>query len=468
MPVIEFEPGHQFPGVIGRTADESSPAWPAPKRAPKGTPNVLFIVLDDTGFGQLGCFGSPIDTPNLDALAAERPALQQHAHDRAVLAEPVVHHHRSKPSQQRDVRRHRVRHRFPWLQRQRAVRERLLVGDPARAGLQHVHAREVASHPEQPGVRGGAVRPLAAWPGLRTLLRVPRRRHQPVAPGTWCTTTIRSSRPRPPEEGYHLTPDLADKAMQFIADAKQIDPDKPFYLHFCPGATHAPHHVPKEWADKYAGKFNDGWDAYRTRTFARQKELGIVPANCELSRHDPDVPEWDSLSDDQRRLYAREMEIFAGLPQPHRPPHRSPHRVPAHDRPARQHVDHGRLRQRRERRGRRDRHHQRGAVLQQLPGAFRGQPEGRSTSSAGRSTSITTRGAGPSPETRRSVAGSGRRTGVARATRSSCTGRPVSRPTARCARSMRTSSTWCPPCWTRSGSNRPRQSRVSRSRRSKA
>ncbi len=119
--------------------------------------------------------------------------------------------------------------------------------------------------------------------------------------------------PATPEEGYHLTPDLVDKAMQFIADAKQVDPDKPFYLHFCPGATHAPHHVPKEWADKYAGKFDDGWDAYRTRTFARQKELGIVPADCELSRHDPDVPDWDSLSDDQRRLYAREMEVFAGF-----------------------------------------------------------------------------------------------------------------------------------------------------------
>ena len=119
--------------------------------------------------------------------------------------------------------------------------------------------------------------------------------------------------PATPEEGYHLTPDLADKAMQFIADAKQVDPDKPFYLHFCPGATHAPHHVPKEWADKYAGQFDDGWDAYRERTFARQKELGIVPADCELSRHDPDVPDWGTLTPDQRRLYAREMEVFAGF-----------------------------------------------------------------------------------------------------------------------------------------------------------
>jgi len=86
--------------------------------------------------------------------------------------------------------------------------------------------------------------------------------------------------------------------VQFIAGAKQVDPDKPFYLHFCTGATHARHHVPREWADKYAGNFDGGWDAYRTRTFTRQKEPGVVPADCELSRHDPDVPDWDSLSAD--------------------------------------------------------------------------------------------------------------------------------------------------------------------------
>ena len=119
--------------------------------------------------------------------------------------------------------------------------------------------------------------------------------------------------PRTAEEGYHLTEDLTDKAIEFISDAKQVDPDKPFYLHFCTGATHAPHHVPKEWADRYKGAFDDGWDAYREKVFARQKELGIVPQDAELSRHDPDVPEWDSLSDDQRRLYARMMEVFAGF-----------------------------------------------------------------------------------------------------------------------------------------------------------
>ena len=116
-----------------------------------------------------------------------------------------------------------------------------------------------------------------------------------------------------PEEGYHLTEDLVDKAISFIADSKQVAPNKPFFMYFCPGAMHAPHHVPKEWADKYKGKFDDGWDAYREKTFQRQKELGIIPQDAELSRHDPDVQDWNTLSADEKKLYARMMEVFAGF-----------------------------------------------------------------------------------------------------------------------------------------------------------
>ena len=101
--------------------------------------------------------------------------------------------------------------------------------------------------------------------------------------------------------------------MTFIADTDQVDPDKPFFLHLCFGATHAPHHAPKEWADRYKGAFDDGWDAYREKTFARQKELGIVPADAELSRHDPDVPDWESLPAPARQLCSRMMEVFAGF-----------------------------------------------------------------------------------------------------------------------------------------------------------
>jgi arylsulfatase A-like enzyme len=119
--------------------------------------------------------------------------------------------------------------------------------------------------------------------------------------------------PARPEEGYHLTEDLVERAMSFIADAKQVAPDKPFFLNLCPGATHAPHHVPQEWANRYRGRFDDGWDAYREQTFARQKQLGVVPAGTRLSPRDPDVPAWESLSPEARRLAARMMEVYAGF-----------------------------------------------------------------------------------------------------------------------------------------------------------
>jgi arylsulfatase len=104
-----------------------------------------------------------------------------------------------------------------------------------------------------------------------------------------------------------------EKAKAMIADAKQVAPDKPFFMYFCTGAMHAPHHVPKEWADKYKGKFDAGWDVYREQVFKKQKALGIVPSNTTLSRHDPDVQDWNKLPADERRLYARMMEVFAGF-----------------------------------------------------------------------------------------------------------------------------------------------------------
>jgi arylsulfatase len=106
---------------------------------------------------------------------------------------------------------------------------------------------------------------------------------------------------------------MTEKATKWISQQKALTPDKPFFVYFAPGATHAPHHVPKEWADKYKGKFDAGWDAYRKQVSEKQKKLGIVPETTTLSRHDPDVQDWDKLSADERRLYARMMEVFAGF-----------------------------------------------------------------------------------------------------------------------------------------------------------
>jgi len=311
-PLTEYEPGKSFPGVIGRTAEESSPAWPQPLRAAPGAPNVVFIVLDDTGFGQLGCYGSPIATPNLDALAAGG-LLYTNMHTTALCS----------PS-----RSCMVTGRNHHANGMAAITE-LATGYPGYNGQipfengflsemllqQGYNTYMVGKWHLMPSEHESAAGPYERWP----LGRGYERFYGFLGGDTsqWYPDLVFDNHqvepPATPEEGYHLTPDLTDKAISFIADAKQVAPDKPFFLHFCPGATHAPHHVPREWADRYQGKFDDGWDAYREKTFDRQKQLGVVPADAQLSRHDPDVPEWESLSPDARRLASRMMEVFAGF-----------------------------------------------------------------------------------------------------------------------------------------------------------
>jgi arylsulfatase len=118
---------------------------------------------------------------------------------------------------------------------------------------------------------------------------------------------------RTPEEGYHLTEDLADHAIDWMRQQKALMPDKPFFAYFAPGATHAPHHVPTEWSDKYKGAFDDGWDALRERTFARQKELGVIPADAELTARPDEIPAWDDMPDELKPVLARQMEVYAGF-----------------------------------------------------------------------------------------------------------------------------------------------------------
>jgi len=312
MPIVEYEPGAAFPGVIGRTAEESSPAWPAPVRAAEGAPNVLFIVLDDTGFGQLGCYGSPIRTPNLDRIAAE--GLRYNNMHTTALCSPS--------------RSCIVTGRNHHANGMACITE-LASGYPGYDGvmpfengmlsemlLAHGYSTfMVGKWHLTPSNQETAAGPYDRWPLGRGFQRF----YGFLGGDTsqWYPDLVYDNHtvepPKKPEEGYHLSEDLVDKAMTFIADSKQADPRKPFYLHLCFGATHAPHHVGKEWADRYKGEFDDGWDAYRERTFARQKELGIVPAEAELSRHDPDVPDWDSQPEAARQLYARMMEVFAGF-----------------------------------------------------------------------------------------------------------------------------------------------------------
>ncbi|MEJ2007536.1 MAG: arylsulfatase [Acidobacteriota bacterium] len=301
MALKEYKPGTAFNGVIGRTFEVSSPAWPEPLRAKEGAPNVLFIVQDDTGFGQLGCYGSPIKTPNIDELATNGLCFNN-MHTTA-LCSPTRscvltgrNHHSNAMS---------------------CITEGS-TGYPGGNGnipfengflsemlLQHgYNTFALGKWHLTPADQISAAGPYDRWPLGRGFERyfgfLGGDTHQYYPDLVYDNHTVEPE--KTPEEGYHLTEDLVDKAIAFIADAKQVAPNKPFFMYFCPGAMHAPHHVPKEWADQYKGQFDDGWDAYREKVFNRQKELGIVPKNAELSRHDPDV-----------QLYARMMEVFAGF-----------------------------------------------------------------------------------------------------------------------------------------------------------
>jgi arylsulfatase A-like enzyme len=312
MPLAEYRPGTAFPGTIGRTFDRSTQAWPEPLRAREGTPNVLFIVLDDTGFGQLGCYGSPIRTPNLDRLAAN--GLRYNNMHTTALCSPTRsciltgrNHHSNHMAGITEISTG-----FPgydgYIPFENGFLSEILRGEGYNTyavGKWHLTATDQAT----------AAGPYERWPLGRGFERfygfMGGDTHQYYPELTFDNHRVEPE--KTPDEGYHLTEDLVDKAISFVADSKQIAPDKPFFLYFATGAMHAPHHVPREWADRYAGQFDDGWDTYRERTFARQKEMGIVPPDAELSRHDPDVQDWGDLSDDERRLYARMMEVFAGF-----------------------------------------------------------------------------------------------------------------------------------------------------------
>jgi arylsulfatase A-like enzyme len=312
MTMKEYTPGKAFNGVIGRTVDESSPAWPQPVRAREGMPNVLFIILDDTGFGQLGCYGSPIRTPNIDGLAAN--GLRFNNMHTTALCSPTRacvltgrNHHSNAMACITEGSTG-----FPGSNGNIPFENGFLSEMLLQQGY---NTYAVGKWHLTPSDQSSAAGPYDRWPLGRGFERfygfLTGETNQYFPELVYDNHMVEA--PKTPEEGYHLTVDLVDRAMSFIADAKQVAPNKPFFLYLATGAMHSPHHVPREWADKYAGQFEDGWDAYREKVFTRQKELGIVPKDAELSRPDPDVKPWEQCSPDEKRLYARMMEVFAGF-----------------------------------------------------------------------------------------------------------------------------------------------------------
>lgn len=304
--------GTPFTGVIGRVVEESSPAWPEPVRAPASAPNVLFFVLDDVGYGQLSSFGGLVETPVLDKLAANG-LRYTNMHTTAVCSPSRAciltgrNHHSVGMASITETSTGYPGYNAILPFDKGMISEMLLQKgyNTFCVGKWHL------TPPEHTTPAG----PYERWPLGRGF-----ERYYGFLGGDtnqWYPELVYDNhaveQPATPEEGYHLSVDLADKAIEFIQDAHVNAPEKPFFLYYATGAGHAPHHVPKEWADKYKGKFDMGWDEYRKIVHERQLKMGIIPPGTELSAHDLDVPEWNSLSADEKRLYVRMMEVYAGF-----------------------------------------------------------------------------------------------------------------------------------------------------------
>ena len=307
-----YKDGTPFTGVIGRTTEESSPAWPEPERPPEGAPNVIFFVLDDVGYGQLSPFGGLVETPVLDELA-KNGLCYTNMHTTALCS----------PSRG-CILTGRNHHSIGLA----SITE-TSTGYPGYNGILPFDKGMLSEMMLQKGYNTfcvgkwhltppehlTAAGPYDRWPLGRGF-----ERYYGFMGGEtnqWYPELVYDNhgvgQPAKPEDGYHLSADLAGKAIEFIQDAHVNAPDKPFFLYYATGCGHAPHHVPREWADRYTGRFDMGWDEYRKIVHQRQIGMGIIPPGTELSPHDPDVPVWDTLPADARKLYARMMEVYAGF-----------------------------------------------------------------------------------------------------------------------------------------------------------
>ncbi len=310
--LIEYAPGEPFPGTIGRTRQTSTEAWPGRPTPPEGAPNVMVIVLDDVGYGQLSVFGGLCETPNLDRLA-ER-GLRYANFQTTALCSPT-----------RGCLLTGRNHHTLGLS---AITE-LALGYPAHNSTMAFEHGFISEMLVNHGYNTFAVGKWHLTPAAETTPAGPYDRW-PLGRGferyygflggdtdqwhpdlTYDNHSIRQ--PYQPADGYHLNADLADRAIDFVKDASTNAPDKPFFLWFATGAGHAPHQVEPEWIERYAGAFDGGWDEYRRVVFERQQALGLLPPGTELSDRDPDVEAWDTLSDDAKRMYARQMEVYAGF-----------------------------------------------------------------------------------------------------------------------------------------------------------
>lgn len=307
----QYTPTQTFQGKIGKTLDESKEWLPEQKHAPEGAPNVIYIVIDDIGFGASSAFGGLIETPNIERLANNglrftnfhttsistptRAALLTGRNSHSVHLGYFAHSSYNTPGYDGYL---------PFEKGTAAEILRENGYNTFAVGKYHL------THPSEASPAG----PFNRWPtgrGFDHYYGFP-----PEAWGTdqWHPTLYRDThREADDPQGTHTTTLLANNAIQYISEQKSVAPDKPFFLYFATGAGHAPHQVPKEWIDKYKGKFDFGWDKYREIVLQNQIKAGLVPANTVLPPSNEGVKSWDSLSPDEKKLFSRYFELYAGF-----------------------------------------------------------------------------------------------------------------------------------------------------------
>ncbi len=298
--------GQEFKGKIAESYEDSEEWWPKKKRPPAGAPNVVIFLLDDVGFAQVGSFGGLIETPNIDRLADN--GLRYNNFHTTALCSP------SRATLMAGRNPHKIGLGSHAL---------TAMGFPGYNAIVPPSAKSVANYLQEAGYVNYAlgkwdhtplyevsqVGPFDRWPSEEGFDHgynfMAADVHQFI-PVMW-----NDHHPEPYRKSIHLDEDLADRAIDWITGHKSLDPDLPFMMLWASGSMHSPHHAPDEYIEKYKGKFDMGWDEAREQIIARQKELGIIPENTELSPRIEEIPAWESLPAEERKLYARQMEVFA-------------------------------------------------------------------------------------------------------------------------------------------------------------
>jgi arylsulfatase A-like enzyme len=308
-------PDRLQPGPTTYDAKDPEAVFPPiePLRPPSGAPNVLVVLIDDAGFAASSAFGGPCATPTAERLAAN--GIKFNRFHTTALCSPTRqalltgrNHH--------SVGMGGITELATSAPGYNSIRPNTCAPIAETLKLNGYSTAQFGKCHEVPPWETSPLGPFDSWPGggggfeyFYGFIGGETNQYYPaIYEGT---TPVEPD--RTPEQGYHFTEDMADKAITWIRQQKSLMPDKPFFAYFAPGATHAPHHVPEEWSAKYKGRFDAGWDGLRTEILARQKELGVVPPDTELSARHDEIPAWDDVPDDLKPVLARQMEVYAGF-----------------------------------------------------------------------------------------------------------------------------------------------------------